>query len=91
MQVIKLTAMVSDPNPALKSVHQFIKDSEKAAVEQRLAEAQLKNERPKTPPPPLKRYQFTFAQTGRPVGIIWEKRERFEQVRQSSAYDQRAR
>ena len=36
-------------------------------------QAKIKQERPKTPPPPLKRYTFSFMQTGRPVGIVWEK------------------
>ena len=80
VKVIKLTAMISEPNPVLKSVHSFIADSEKEAAMQRIEEAKLRTERPVTPPPPLKNYSLSFQQTGRPIGIVWEKRERFDQL-----------
>eukprot|EP01051_Picozoa_sp_SAG22_P014041 SAG22_NODE_1648_length_3898_cov_6.783890_4_plen_487_part_01 len=80
VQVIKLTHALSNPNQALKSVHTFIEDSEKEAEEARREAERAKRERPATPPPPLKSYNFSFQQTGRPVGIVWEKRERFDRL-----------
>ena len=40
----------------------------------------LANRRPVTPPPALKTYSFEFQATGRPVGIVWDKRTRFDQL-----------
>ena len=84
--ITELNRMVNDPNPALKGLHEVLQASEAAHEEsKKLAEksvevakiaANIPVERPPTPPS-LKELVFKFQNTGRKVGIVWGKRERY--------------